>query len=163
METKHTPQTTLLEIKEYLKENYETGCICPACNQNVKMYKRKLSASMAFTLIKIWKYLNETGTCNGFLKYQYILDEIGISTAQRADWQKLVYFKVLEQKTTERGSPESGKYRITDIGIKFLKGERNLPDHCKVYNGKVYGYAMEQINIKQALRNKFNYDDLMNN
>jgi hypothetical protein len=163
METIHTPQTTLAEVKEYLTQNYEKGCICPACKQHVKQYKRKLSSTMAGVLIRIYAYLNKNQICNGFMKYQNILDQLQVPTSQRADWQKLVYFDLIEPKTTKKGDKEQGLYRITPRGIAFIKGEITMPEHCKVYNGKVRGYAMEQITIKQALKNRFDFDDLMNN
>lgn len=164
METKHTPQTTLAEVKQYLTDNYEKGCICPACKQHVKQYKRKLSSTMAHTLIKVYAHIvNTKQDLDNWYKWQNILDQLKVATSQRADWQKLVYFGLIEPKTTVKGDKEQGFYRITIDGINFVKGFITQPEYCKVYNGKVRGYATGRITIKQALKNRFDYDELMNN
>jgi hypothetical protein len=41
---------TITEAKDFLNENYKDGCICPCCNQTVKLYKRKLNSGMARVL-----------------------------------------------------------------------------------------------------------------
>ena len=40
MET--TPETTLEEAKQFLRDRFENGAECPCCKQYVKLYKRKL-------------------------------------------------------------------------------------------------------------------------
>ena len=157
----HQSTTTLAEIKKYLKQQYENGCICPACNQHVKMYKRKLTSTMAHVLLLFAKHVRENG--NAFVKFQNVMDQLQVPTSQRADWQKLVYFKLIEPETVERGNPRVGYYKMTNLGIEFANERATVPDHCKVYNGKVFGYGIQHTNIKKALKNKFNYNDLMNN
>ena len=42
------PLSTLQDIIYYLGKNYKDGCICPACKQKVKMYKRQISSTMEY-------------------------------------------------------------------------------------------------------------------
>ena len=74
-----------------------------------------------------------------------------ITPTQRADWQKLVYFKLIQSD-----NDIAGMYRITPHGFDFVQGNILMPKYANVLNGKVYGYSMEQIHIKKALTTKFN-------
>lgn len=153
--------TTLEDVKMYLRQNYDAGCICPACNQHVKLYKRQLSSTMAYCMIMFVKHVRNN-QMYGFIDFNKILNDLKLTPAQRADWQKLAYFKLITPETTTKGDPKSGFYRIHENGFDFVEKGLNIPKHCNVYNGKVMGYSIEQTDIKKALKNKFNYEDLMN-
>jgi len=158
----HQQTTTLAEVKEYLRENLNDGCICPACKQNVKMYKRKLSATMAYCMIIFVKHCRKNNEF-GFVNFNKILNDLNITPAQRADWQKLAYFKLITPESTTKGDPKNGFYKVNESGFYFVENDMQVPESCNVYNGKVYGYSMDQTNIKIALTNKFNFYELMNN
>lgn len=152
---------TIKQAKQFLKENYKKGCICPACNQNVKLYKRNLSSTMAYCMILFVKHCRKENEY-GFINFNKILNDLNITPAQRADWQKLAYFKLIIPETTKRGDPKNGHYRIHAKGFDFIEKGFKIPKYCNVYNTKIMGYSIEQITIQQALKNKFNFDDLMN-
>jgi len=152
-------ELTIEQVKQFLRENMTNGTICPCCNNYVKMYKRKLTSSMVFCLIHFKKHVDRNG--NEFQNYINILDRLKLTPMQRADWQKLVYFKLIQAETTQRGHARSGYYRLTDLGIKFVNHQSLVPEYVKVYNSKVFGYSETQINISQAIKNKFNYLELM--
>lgn len=155
----HQPSITLASVKQYLSDNYKDGCICPACNQNVKLYKRKLTASMAYCLCVFVKYCNENGR-DQYHDFNDILNSMKLTPAQRADWQKLTYFKLIKSLTTKRGDKKSGKYIVTETGYKFVMNGGIVPKYCNIYNGKIKGYSMEQTTIKQAFGDKFNFDEI---
>src|SRR4051812_24310898 len=48
-------EPTVKEAKEYLRANFNTGVSCPCCGQFVKRYKRRITASAAIGLIKLYK------------------------------------------------------------------------------------------------------------
>lgn len=152
-------EITIEQLKELLRENMDKGTICPCCNNYVKMYKRKLTSSMVFCLIHFKKHVDKNG--NEFQNFITILDRLKLTSTQRADWQKLVYFKLITAETSERGHPRSGYYKLTELGIKFVNHQSVVPEFVKVYNSKTYGYSEKQINISQAINNKFNYLELM--
>ena len=47
---KITPQSTLQEVRENIRENFNKGCKCHACGQLVKLYKIKFNSNMAILL-----------------------------------------------------------------------------------------------------------------
>jgi len=151
----HLPSATLGEIKTYLYKEYENGCMCPACNQFVKLYKRKFASTMAYCLILF--VIEARQNNNAPTKFTKFLDQKGVGVSNRADWQKLVYFKMIIPDPTMNGF-----YTVSQLGIDFVEGRKTAPEHVKVYNGKTYGFSIEQLTIKQALKNKFNIDDLLN-
>lgn len=163
MKNQEFPQSTpLANIKDYLRENYDEGCICPACKQTVKLYKRQISSTMAYCMILFVRHCRKNENF-GFINFNDILNDLNITPAQRADWQKLVYFNLIVPETTTKGDPKNGFYKVHQSGFYFVENDMQVPKYCNVYNGKVYGYSMEQTNIKEALKNKFNFDELMNN
>lgn len=152
-------EKTLNEAKQFLRENINNGVDCPCCGQMVKLYKRKLTSTMVFCLIQFKKHMDRNG--NEFHRYISILDQMKLTPSQRSDWQKLVYFKLIEPETTERGNVRSGFYRMTQIGIDFVNHKTRVPEFVNVYDGKVFGFSENKINISKALDQKFNYLELM--
>ena len=99
MKNQEFPQSTpLANIKNYLRENYDEGCICPACKQTVKLYKRQISSTMAYCMILFVKHCRKNENF-GFINFNDILNDLNITPAQRADWQKLVYFNLIVPET----------------------------------------------------------------
>ena len=145
--------TTIEEAKKFLNDNFEEGTNCPCCHQNVKLYKVKLTGGMASVLIKFYKArkrdwvhpIKELKTVNG-------------------DYAKLRHWWLLEKNQIHNypSLKDSGLCRITTYGISVIVGDCLFPEKIKLYNNKFYGYSGEQITIRQALGNKFDYEELMN-
>ena len=151
---------TLSEAKEYLKDNYKDGCICPTCNQFVKLYKRALTSSMAYGLILLYKS-NKTD----YFHIENYLKEQDCPSSIRGDISKLCHFGLLQRQEgkKEDGNPSSGHYKLTDKARAFVMGKITVPKHVNIYNKIVYGYSENHTNIKGALKKKFNYNELLNN
>ena len=157
IEMEYTDGTAMGRIKAFLRENYEEGCICPACNQHVKLYKNPINYTMARALIELYKAGNEFIHLKDYLMNKRIKNS--------HNFPLLRHWKLIEAKPVDPDSKKgknSGFYRITQIGKDFVELKRTLPKHCKTYNNQVYGFSMEQITIKEALSTYFDYDDLMN-
>lgn len=151
---------TLKQAKDVLKEGYEKGVACPCCDQHVKMYRRKLTSSMAWVLIMMYRDdLTEFSHIEDYLKKK------DIPSGVRGDFPKLRYWVLIEKEEVKRedGSSRNGNYRLTDKGIQFVKGLIKVPKYVKIYNSKSRGYAGDDININDALGEKFNYNELMLN
>jgi len=153
--------STLLEIKEYLKKNYEKGIDCPCCRQFVKIYKRKLNTIMAQTLIRLyWLDKNK----EGYYHCKQIVE--GISDTGTNDFSKLIYWGLVEEKkkeVTQTKTRTSGYWKITDKGKGFVLNQFKLPSYTYVYNGKSYGFSEQMSDIEDCLGVKFNYKSLMAN
>ncbi len=138
---------TIKEVKDYLRENFEKGTDCPCCGQFVKQYRRKLNSGMAIAMLKIYKLC-----ANG--EYYNISNElIGI---HQLEYSKLRYWKLIESKNNE-----NGLWKPTKQGIDFVVGKCTIPKYAYVYNNKLIKLEGEQISIKDALGDHFDYNELM--
>lgn len=146
---------TLEEAKEFLRENWENGVPCPCCKQFVKLYKRKLNSSMARTLINLYR------ASDGLQSWHHHTD----FRTESNDYPYLKIWELIEEKehdpedTTKKNS---GYWRLTSKGIDFVQDEGTVKSHIRTYNSKFYGFAGKQVNIRECLGKKFNYEELMN-
>ncbi len=151
----HYDEDTLQEEKERIGAEREKGTHCKCCGQFVKTYKRKLNVGMCVVLI----YLCKSGI-KDFIHVEHFIKEKGLPQSFRADFHKLTLWKILEAQT-ENGNPNTGYYKITEKGKCFARNEIEVPESVFIYNNKVEGFSEATINIKAALQNKFNYEELM--
>jgi len=64
-------------------------------------------------------------------------------------------------KEVDPARKSSGLWRPTELGIDFVYGRVRIPGHVFVTDGKILARSIEEIDIWQALRKKFNYQELM--
>jgi hypothetical protein len=141
------------------EKDLSKGYICECCGQFVKAYTRKLNVSMALVLILMFR----SGK-TGYWHIEKWLKEIG-KPELRADYHKLRFWGLIEAKSGERedGSKRNGYYKITGRGIAFADGKITVQESVVIFNNKFRNFEGEEIDIRMALRNKFNYDELMSN
>ncbi len=142
---------TILEAKQYLRDNFKTGATCPCCNKYVKAYKRKLNSGIARALIIMYKL----GAVNK--KYIHVQNEFA-KLKLRATTMDYAY---AEKWSLIEDGDELGTWTLTDKGVDFVNNRTVLPDYCLVYNGNVYGWSKKLINIDTALTIKYDYDEMM--
>ncbi len=175
--TKVAKDASLEEAKVWLREQFEKkGARCPCCQQFVKLYKRRLNASMAYVLILLYRYDQRhggarNGTQDPWVHVPSYLVEASSANIRRAaairgDWAKLKYWGLIEELDTKRedGSKRAGYYRITERGKGFVLGNFKVPPYIFLYNEKVLDRpvaADEWITIGEALGKKFDYTELM--
>ena len=111
---------------------------------------------MCLTLLLLHKF-----NINGFIKVEDFLIRNGHKRC--GDFSYLTHYKFLEKQISKRmdGSKRNGYYRITSLGILFAEGKTTAPSKFLILNNKFQGFEGEEVNIKQALGKKFNYDELM--
>ena len=145
------PHKTIQDAKDFLKKNAEEGTICPCCNQTVKVYKVKLTSSMAMMLIGFYK------------KGEVWVHAIKELKPVNGDYAKLRHWGLLEKKIeNDTENKASGYWRITHKGVQFIKGYVTVSEKIRLYNNKFYGYTGKHITLKEALGNKFKFEELMN-
>lgn len=152
--------STLAEVKAFLAKHYEKGCICSACGQNVKMYKKKIDSLMAVYLIKLYKLSNGSSG-----KYFHVENDLDVPLKVGGSWAKLRWWGLIEEQAKDElntTSRTSGYWKITERGIHYAKGEITLPKYVKLYNGKCRGSEGKKTTIQESLGDKFNYQELMN-
>ena len=162
MKTIITNDSTITEGKEYLRQNWEKGTKCPCCNQFVKLYRRKLNSGMSYGLIQIYKIGMEINFKDNWMKVADELVKRQLNPAN-LDYSKLHYWGLLEQKPNEddKTKRDSGYWKITERGKKFIRNEIKLQKYVYIYNGKIQDFDGDMVGIKDCLGNNFNYVELM--
>lgn len=150
---------TIAEAKAYLKENHKEGTSCPCCGQFVKMYSRKITSTDAYGLITFYRH---AGTTFQHAKNLFREHVPKATINDGGTFAKLRHYQLIESagKTRDDGG-HAGIWRVTPLGESFVKGEISIKSKVLLYNGKCYGVEGDNITIQGALRNKFNYNELM--
>ena len=152
-----TNSSTVKQAKDELLLHLEEGAKCYVCNQNVKLYKRKIHRTMARGLLALYK----AEKSNPNTKYHHITD-FAPTTDLSADFSKLRHFGLVEEMpNTDVHKHTSGYWKITPLGYEFIYLETKVRAYVKVYNKKVLGIASKFVDIKDVLGNKYSYAELM--
>lgn len=156
---------TLAQAQNELRDKIEKGSICPCCQQFAKVYKRTITSSMAYALILLAK---ETGMNRTDEDYPYIHAEDffkalkDIPASVRGDFPKLRFWNLIEPFYMDE-ELVPGMYKMTKRGFSFVNGTVVVNPIARIYNNKLLSYGKEDksITIQEALKNKFNYEELM--
>lgn len=166
------PKTSTLEqAQDWLRARLDDGAKCPCCKQHAKIYKRKLNSGMAASLIAFAKVTQQTQPKDGWLKVpdDFVQTTKLVTVLSNREYNKLRFWGLLEgqgpDQSLEADTPYSGMWRITELGLKFVRGDAKVARHVYLYDnrqmkGPTSG-VVEEIDIKQALGDKFNYIELM--
>lgn len=158
------------DAKKWLRANFSKGATCPCCRQHVKLYKRKLSKSIAFVLLLIARYYRRYDVrADEWLHVPSYIAEVVASNPRRAaavrgDWAKLKLWGLIEEKqgTRKDGSPRVGYWRLTQLGLQFVNREVKVPAHVYIYNGTPLPKVVdEMVTIDDALGTEFSYAEIM--
>jgi hypothetical protein len=136
------------------------GTRCPCCEQYVKIYERKLNASMAYGLIVLLKY-QETQPPDAWIHIPTLFAEKKACKAN--DGALLRHWGLITGKNDKRDdkSKRVGYYRVTELGAAFVRREATVPQRARLYNQVFMGLVGDEINIGDALNTEFSYADLM--
>jgi len=157
---------TIQEAKQSLRANWEKGISCPCCGQFVKRYGRSITSSMAYGLILLHKYFVKNPS-EEWLHVSSYFSDLNIPSPVKqgmGDFAKLKYWGFIESAPEHRddGSPRNGYWKITESGKMFAFGEMSVPSKIFLYDSKVVGIGENMMTIRDALRKKFDYSELMN-
>lgn len=156
---------SLQEAKNLLRDKWDDGVECPCCTQYVKLYRRKITSSMAYGLILVYRYFEDHPDMEWLHMTNYLnLLDIPFPV-KSGDKAMLRFWGLIEGKPEMREdkSNRAGYWKITDLGREFVRGVATVKSHAKIFNSKCYGLTGEQITIYQALTEKFIYSELMQN
>lgn len=146
---------TLGAARDWLRPRTEGGVECPCCHQFAKVYRRKINASMARTLIKLWRE-------GDFSKRLYVFVP-GIDPVRGGDVTKSEYWGLIEEEKGHRtdGSSRVGYWRLTRRGEDWVQGKITVPKYARVYNGVCLNTTGVAWSVHDALGSTFSYSDLM--
>ena len=147
---------SVASAREHLfkRKAWDSGSECPCCDQFVKLYRRKIYSTMGACLV--WMFANydrgawvEVGSSPSWLRHF-------------RDHDKLAAWGLIEpdqEQGTEKRT--SGRWRVTDRGLLFVRGQVSVPSAGLFYNGRCFGLEGEPVRIGDVLGVKFNYGELM--
>jgi len=142
---------TLSEAREWQRRHAEEGERCLCCTQMVKIYKRKLHATMAVTAIKLYRAGGE---------HEYIH---GPSLpGDTHEISQLSWWRLADEELTRReDGGRAGYWRLTPVGVDFILGRCTIRKYARVYDGRCLGLHGEPVTIYDALGDRFDYGELM--
>jgi hypothetical protein len=145
---------TLEETRRWLWTRLADGEHCPCCGQYAKIYPRQITSSMAHKLILLFKM-------HGFEWFHLptSLAKLGIPARDEAF---LKFWKLIEEATEKReDGGRAGWWRVTGPGKLFISNILTVPRYAMVYDNHLLHYQGDNISIKDALKKKFDYEELM--
>lgn len=147
-----TDDMTLAEAKAILRQLVDEGEKCPLCTQLAKVYRRKVNAGMARSLIEMYRV-------GGTLDWVHVPTQIGARSREEG---KLAYWGLVEEETAKReDGGRAGYWRVTAKGVRFVREKIKVPKYARVYDGRCLGLTGDEVSIREALGSKFSYDELM--
>lgn len=134
---------------------------CNCCGHVSIEYHRSYNSNMALALLLLYNQtlFKQPGS------YVHMEDLILKNGYKRCgDFSYLVKYGHIQKMEGKRndGSNRNGMYRITSAGIMFAEAKTMVKQKFIMKDGKFYGYEGKMINIYDALKDKFNYANLMN-
>lgn len=110
---------------------------------------------MAYGLILLHKYAEDGNRSPTHI--EKFFKHANCPASIRGDFSKFKYWGIIR----EVEGFTTGHYVITKIGFDFVTGRVRVPKKAHIYNDVVYGFSDEMITIAQALKDKYNYKELM--
>ena len=155
--------TSIEDAKVFVQQNLRDGITCPACGQLCKIYRRKLNSTMALALVMIYTHFKLNPHHTWLHVAAFLVKVKRDSSIAGGDVVKLRYWGLLERAPGERddGSDRVGRYRITDIGKRFVENAIAVPKYVYLYNQLLLRLSEEMTTITEALGDRFNYAELM--
>lgn len=144
------------------------GGYCPCCDKWGKVYRLGISHAMMKALLWMasnhaenWidmpkqapRDLIQTYTFAS-LKWWRLIERLHIEKEVKVEDGKLVY--------ADSDTKSSGIWRVTPIGMRFAKGEIQVPQYVYLYNDTLKDVSTETVSIKDCVGKKFSYSEIMN-
>lgn len=149
-----TPKIVLLkDARKYVQNKRFQGVICPCCDQNARVYKRRLTQSMVYALISFYRVGGTTNWVHGPT----------ITGAHRGEEARLQYWgltKPADMESKPIGGIK-GYWKVTRRGQLFLQKKVSVPSYALVYNARSFGLRGDPLKITDVLGMKFDLKTLL--
>lgn len=148
--------------KAFVQQHLRDGVTCPACGQFCKVYRRKLNSTMAYALCLIYTHFRLHPEHPWIHVASFLVDVKRDSSVAGGDVVKLKHWGLLERAPGDGDDgSDRGRYRMTDLGRKFVEGKIAVPRCVYLYNQALLRLSEEMTTIQEALGDRFRYDELM--
>lgn len=144
---------TLGQAMDWMERQAFDGVDCPVCGRWTQVYTWSLRDSWINVMREAARDPQEWFTLADYAKKKVqnsaLLRHWGL--IERADGRR------------EDGLRSSGKYRITDLGMRFLRGTASVPRQLRTFDGGFLHYVDEkdQVFVHEVLGYRFNFDAFM--
>ena len=147
---------SLAGAREFIKDAAysKTGTKCPCCDNIVKSRKRKFHHDMArFMVLLVWTF-ERTGNWVKASPFGF----------RGGDYAKAEFWGLVTHKPND-DDPEkkdSDLWKPTELGIKFAHKLESIPTYVHLnWKGEFEKLSGPQLFVDKALKNKFNYTELI--
>jgi TusA-related sulfurtransferase len=147
--------TTLRALLDHLAAHFDTkGTNCPLCLQRVRLSHRKLNRGHVLFMLDLAR-LSTT-------EDPWVHRKQCTSTKNR-DYNVVKDWGLIRMKPndTDPTKKESGYWRLTDKGERFLRGKVRVPKYVYIYNNTVLGESDETVAVGDAWGEAFDFEDFM--
>jgi hypothetical protein len=138
----------------------EKGQDCPTCGRLLKVYHRRLSRSMARSLVRLYRLTLASANHQKFFHVKQFDKE-----KARGEFGVLSSWGLVEEApNNDRFKKTSGMWAITPYGTDFVLLRESLPQYVILkWRSGMLGYSGPMVNVKDCLEhgNHFKYDELM--
>ena len=149
---------TLAEARAELFERLREGSQCPCCDQNAKLYRRRLTATPVRSLIGLYRMYQV-----GFGHMPTVAKTWVAELAHQGGYVTLAgYWQLMEEELERRpDGGRSGWWRVTPLGVDFIHRRARVPRFAETYNGEVRSLTGDPIGVVEALGTQFDLRELM--
>jgi len=142
------------DARKAVLNDMKSGCDCPVCGRYTKIYKRKITSSMALGLYAAMK---TDGRFGNFFHAETLFKSLSVPHSVRGDFPKLRFWGFIKER-----DDRCGYYRVTTNGENFVHGITSTKKYIYLYNNTpVYIEGNnETTTFKQALGDKFNLKEI---
>lgn len=127
---------------------------CPHCGRFTKVYNRKIHTSTALQLIELFKR-------GGNIDYVHASKLIPKGVTGTGDFTKAKYWGLIEEAEPEGDKKASGSWKLTGLGVLFVKNEARIQKYAAIYDDTVLAVHGKLVSIEECVQEKFDYKDLM--
>lgn len=153
---------TLEEAKQYLRENWEKGVDCPCCTRAVKLYHYTINSGQAYATILLYRLTKQLQPEDGWIHVSNEFANIKVN-AHTLSYHRAALWGLIEKMPTNDDPKKrtSGYWRITEKGKQFVEGNLKVRGEVYVFEGKIIKAGGAEVDIRDALQEKFDYEELM--
>lgn len=132
---------------------------CQCCGRYAQIYKRSLSETVAWQLIKLHRESFSGEWADGWVHASHLIPE---GQTGVGDLGKAKYFNLIEEKpTTSSKMKKSGCWRLTPKGVAYVLGVEVIPSYVMVFDDQIIETSDKMESIFATVGRKFDYEQLM--
>lgn len=158
-------QSTLFEksAKQKFSENLFAGIkqYCPTCDRQALLTKSCLNSTLVWMLIRLYRV-----SLRDFNKPREWVHINKFSPRQHSSGRNFCIVHHWGLAISKSAAPEedkktAGEWRLSEIGVEFIKREIRIPKYLFIFNNKVVRKGTDMWGIDDALQKRFEYRELM--